>query len=1120
MRRITSLFVFLLTALLFALPAFSQDVISTAIGGGPNGMPALDANLNEPAQITVDSSGNYYIAAYTQNRVFKVSTSGELTVFAGNGLAGYSGDGVTGGAANAMLNGPNSVAADASGNVYIADYSNYVIRKVDTTNTITTIAGTQGVCGGSVSTLCEPSGVAVDTLGNLFIADTGECQVKKFVLSSLTMSIYVNTAATCGYSGDGGNATAAELNYPVAVAVDGNDNVFIADLYNYVIREVTKSNLKIKTVAGDNALGYGYSGDGGPAISAQITYVYGLTVNSAGTTVDIADFYNLRIRQFTVGGNINTVAGSGSAGFCGDGGLATAACLYYPDGVALGSSGTIYVSDTYNNRVRTFTVGGDINTVAGNGSATMSTPVNGVPANGVEFYYPWGIDEDPSGNVYVADQSNEMVRELVQSTGLVNIFAGTGVAGFTGDGGLATVAELNNPDGVARDSSGNIYISDEYNCAVREVNASTGDITTIAGIDTNEPNASCGYSGDGGPATSAQLYYPDNVFVDSKNNIYIADTENHVIRVVTAGTINTIAGIPNEPGYSGDGGPATGARLSYPSAVSEDGAGNLYIADQYNHRIREINAVTGIITTVAGNGQAGFSGDGIATQNSLYYPTGVSADVNGNLFIADQSNNRLRWVSTGGIMTTFAGNGTAGYNGDGGPATSAELYYPANLWEDASGNFLVADEYNYRVRAITAFAALNTSAGSLNFPLESVGATTPPQQLIVSAVGSVTINNISISGTSFSESDDCPSTLANTATCTVYVYFAPKAGGALTGTLTINDNGLFSSVSTVALSGTGSAISLTGAPVAFGNELVKTTSAVKSVTVKNNGTSAITMGTITLDETTDFAISSNTCPASGSTLASKKTCVISLTFTPQTTGAKKGAVIINDNDPSSPQIIGLTGTGTSNVTLAPNSIAFAATPVGAASAVTKVTLTNNTGVSITLNTPAISVTGPFLSTAATTCTNGLVIAALGTCIIDVEFKPTTVGYASGTLSVSDTDVTSPQTVALSGTGTAMRFSPASINFGSVAKGQQVSSTVTLINGGTTTVTISGYDMAGANSADFTYSAPCGPTITGGSSCTLTMYFDPSTTGAEKATFKVFDNASGSPQTLALSGTGH
>ncbi|HEV3513058.1 MAG TPA: choice-of-anchor D domain-containing protein [Candidatus Sulfotelmatobacter sp.] len=1119
MRRATTLLLLLLTAMLLTLPALAQDVISTAIGGGPSDMPALDANLSNPVAIAVDSSGNYYIAAASQNRIFKVDTTGLLTVFAGNGLPGYGGDGVTGGAANATLNNPQAVAVDGSGNVYIADTYNFVIRKVDTTSTITTIAGTQGACGGSVSNLCYPNGVAADTAGNLFIGDTSDCQVKKVVLSSLTITVFAGNG-TCGYTGDGGGPTSAEVNQPSGVAVDGSGDVFIADTNNFVIREVVKSTGKIKTVAGNNALGPGYSGDGASATSAQIYYVYKLGVNSTGTTVTVADgLYNSRIRQFTVGGNINTVAGGGSGtgcvGFSGDAGPATAACLYYPQGVAVSSTGTVYVADSYNERIRSFTVGGNINTIAGNGSTTDATVVNGVAANGVDLYYPFGVFGDPSGNIFVADDYNQMIREL--SAGVVNTYAGTGTPGFTGDGGAATSAELNYPSGVARDSSGNIYIADYYNCVIRKV--SGGTISTFAGIDTNAPSASCGYSGDGGPATSAELFYPTSVYVDSKNNVYIADYYNHVIREVTAGTITTIAGIPGQAGYSGDGGPATGARLYYPEGVAVDGAGNVYIADSTNHRIREVNAATGTISTVAGNGACTFSGDGIAIENSLCYPSAVWADVNGNLFIADTSNQRLRWVSAAGIMTTFAGSGTAGYNGDGGQATSADLYQPGGIWEDSMGNFLVADQYNFRIRGVTAFAALNTSAGSLNFPLENVGATSPAQQLILSALGPVTIANISISG-DYTESDDCPSSLPNTTTCTVYVYFAPKAGGTRTGTLTISNNGFFNSVTTVALSGTGTAISLTGAPVNFGNQLKNTTSATKNVTVKNNGSTAILMGTITLNETTDFAIASNTCPASGLNLAAKASCVIGLTFTPTTTGPKKGAVIINDNDPTSPQIIGLSGTGTSNVSLAPSAISFAATAVGTSSAVTKVTLTNKTGVSVTLSTPAITVTGPFVNAASTTCTNGLVIASLGTCIINVQFKPTAVGYASGTLSVSDTDVTSPQTVALSGTGTALRFTPASINFGTVTKGQQVSSTVSLTNAGATAVTIGGYDMVGTNSADFTYASSCGVSLAAGTSCSLTMYFTPSTTALEKATFKVYDNSPGSPQSLSLSGTGH
>jgi sugar lactone lactonase YvrE len=1103
---------FLLT-LLLTLSAFAQqDVITTKIGGGPSDMPALDADLNDPAAIAFDGSGNYYLANYNTNQIYKISSTGLLTLFAGNGLAGYSGDGVVGGATSAMLNGPNAIATDSAGNVYIADYNNFVIREVNaSTNTITTVAGTQGQCGGSTSLLCYPAGLTVDASGNLFIADTSDCQIKKFVPSTSTMTLVAGTG-TCGYTGNGASAVNAELNQPLAVAVDSSDNVFIADTYNYVVREVTASTGIIKAVAGDNV--YGFSGDKGSAVKAEISYVFALTVNSAGTLVTIADNNNFRIRQFTVGGTINTVAGDGSAGFCGDGGLATSACLYYPQGIELSSSGAYYVADQSNNRVRSFTIGGDINTVAGNGSTTQATLVNGVAPTGVTLYYPYGVYEDPSGNIFVADQYNQAVRELVAASNVVNNFAGDGIAGFLGDGGLATSAELNYPLSVARDSSGNTYIADTNNCVIRLVNTA-GDISTFVG----NANLRCGYSGDGGPATSAQLSYPYAVYVDSKNNVFIADTYNHVLREVTNGTITTIAGIPTVAGYAGDGGPALDAKLNYPTGVAEDGAGNLYIADSYNHRIRQIGVSTGIITTVAGNGTAGFTGDGIAIENSLYYPNGVSADVNGNLFIADSDNNRVRWVNSAGIMTTFAGNGTAGFNGDGGVATNAELYVPADVWEDASGNFLVADANNYRIRAITAFSELNPSAGSLTFPLESVGTTTPAQQLTLSAIGPLTINNISITGP-FTESDDCPATLANTALCTMYVYFKPTAGGTQTGTITVNDNGFFNPAPSVALSGLGSAISLTGAPLAFGNQTVKTTSTAKTVTVKNNGTTSITMGAITLDETADFAISANTCPASGATLAAGKTCTISVTFTPQTTGAKKGAVIINDNDPTTPQIIGLSGTGSSSVALSPATVNFAGTAVGTVSAASKITLTNNTGKTLTLSTPAVTVTGPFIVAGSTTCTGGAVIASKGTCVINVEFAPTAIGYASGLLSVADSDTTSPQTVALSGTGTAISFNPSSINFGTVTKGTQVSSTVTLTNSGSTTVTITGYDMVGANSPDFSYYAPCGSSLAGGGTCQLTMYFTPSTSSAEKATFKVFDNSGGSPQTLALSGTGH
>jgi hypothetical protein len=369
--------------------------------------------------------------------------------------------------------------------------------------------------------------------------------------------------------------------------------------------------------------------------------------------------------------------------------------------------------------------------------------------------------------------------------------------------------------------------------------------------------------------------------------------------------------------------------------------------------------------------------------------------------------------------------------------------------------------------------------------------------------------------------------MTNGTVCTMYVYFVPTASGNLNGNVTVNTNGFFSQTNTVNLSGLGSSMSLTGAPLSFGNQLVKTTSASKTVTVTNTGTATITMGAITLTDTTDYTLATNTCPASGKTLAGGASCTISVTFGPKSTGSKRGSVVINDSDPSTPQLIGLSGTGTSNVSLSLTSVTFAATAVGATSAATKITLTNNTGVSVTMSTPAITVTGPFLSPSSTTCTNGLVVASKGTCVINVEFKPTAVGFALGTLSVNDSDVTSPQSVALQGNGTGIKFSSGTINFGTVTRGTTVSSTVTITNVGTTNVFFTGAEFSGTQSADFSDNyndaAPCNNTAANplkpGGTCQVTVSFDPSIVGKENASYKVFDNSPGSPQSLTLTGTG-
>ncbi|HUA16647.1 MAG TPA: choice-of-anchor D domain-containing protein [Verrucomicrobiae bacterium] len=1122
MRRLTILVSLLLLALLVSLSAPAQDVITTFIGGGPNGIPATDAFLYQPYGVATDGAGNVYFAAWNQNRVFKVNTSGVISVVAGSGASNYSGDGVTGGAGNADLEHPFGVAVDSSGNVYIADEYNCVVRKVTSAKTITTIAGTAGQCNSTGSDLSYPTGLVADTSGNLFITDTNNCVVRKLVLSSGAMSVVAGTLGGCGYSGDGGTATSAKLANPQAIAIDSSGDLFISDTNNYVVREVKKSTGNISTIAGNHT--YGYTGDGNPATSAELTQVQGITVNSAGTTVTVADYNNQRIRQFTVGGNITTVAGNGTAcsGTCGEGGTATSAELYYPVGLAV-HSGTYYIGNNDNEVLDSFTVAGNLSLFAGNHSATTETIINGAPANGVQLNYPFAVANDSSNDVYIGDSHNFRIREYVKSTGLVNYFAGNGTYGYSGNGSVATDVEITYAYGVANDSSNNVYVADYNNCLIREVNTS-GAISNFAGYVNGTSAGYCGSAGDGESATNARLNGPIGVTVDSKKNVYIADFSNNAVRKVSSGTITTIAGIDGVQGFSGDGGLATNALLNRPSAMAVDKAGNVFIADTYNCRVREVLASTGIIITVAGNGSCSFSGDGLATSNAVGYPQGVAVDANDNLFIGDY-NNRVRWVAPNGIMTTVAGTGAGGFDGDGGLAIYAIMNEPTGVALDTSGNIVVSDYNNARIRKISVFPAVSTSTGSLSFGLTPVKSTSSPQTFTVSAYGPVTISNIATSG-AFSEADDCPASLTNGSTCMMYVYFAPTGSGTAQGNVTINNNGYFSQVNTVTLTGQGSAISLSGSPLSFGNQLVKTTSAAKTVTVKNNGTTAVTMGAITSTNTTDYT-ETNTCPASGSTLAGGASCTVTVKFNPQATGAKRGTIVVNDSDPSTPQLIGLSGTGTSNVSLSPTTVTFNTTAVTATSAASKITLTNNTGASITLANPAVSVTGPFVVATTTTCTPDLVIASTGTCVINVEFKPTVVGFASGSVSVFDNDVTGAQSVALQGYGTAVKFTPGSVTFGATNRGTQVYASVTITNEGKTPVAFTGGEISGANSADFSVSSNVNPPCNNGSStplqpgktCQITVYFDPSIVGSESATFKVFDNSVGSPQTMSLKGTG-
>ena len=622
-------------------PGQSYYEIQTLAGGTVPSGSALNVSVAAASSV-VDSSGNIYVCASFQNEVWKLGPTGNILLVIGTGSAGYGGD--NGAAASAQLNSPTAVALDSSGSLYIADTNNNVIRKVATSGTITTFAGN----------------------------------------------------GTPGYSGDNGPRTSAELNSPYGIAVDGTGNVYIADSGNNVIRKVATSGT-ITTFAGNGTPGY--SGDNGPATAAELNNPYGLALDTAGNLY-IADWNNFVIRKVIASGTISTIAGNGTPGSSGDNGPATSAELDYPEGLAVDSAGDLYIADWGGNRVRLVSSGGTITTFAGNGNAGFGG--DGGPAASAEVNGPSGVALDSAGNVYVADSGNYRLRKVIGGT--ITTFAGNGYENYSGDNGAAASAQLNNPDGVALDSAGNLYIADSNSSVVRKVTTG-GVITTIAGTGTY------GYSGNNGPATSAKLRTPSGLAVDSAGNLYIADSSANVVRkVATDGTITTVAG-NGVQGYGGDNGPATSASLYNPNGVAFDSAGNLYISDTNNQVIRKV-AATGIITTIAGNNAVGYGGDnGPATSAELNYPQALAVDSAGNVYIADTNNYRIRKVATTGVMTTIAGNGTQGYTGDNGPATSAEFSSPDGLSVDGSGNLFISDGHDNVVRKVTSGGTITTIAG-------------------------------------------------------------------------------------------------------------------------------------------------------------------------------------------------------------------------------------------------------------------------------------------------------------------------------------------------------------------------------------------------------------------------
>jgi len=542
-----------------------------------------------------------------------------------------------------------------------------------------------------------------------------------------------------GYSGDGGVATAAQLEYPAGIAVDAAGNVYVADMTAQAVR-VIAPNLTISTYAGLGTAGY--TGDGGAAIEAQLNAPMGLALDAAGNLY-IADSGNHAVRKVSKNGVIGTVAGIGSPGYSGDGGASTAAALDQPEGVAVDASGLLYIADTFNNRVREVAPGGIIQTVAGTGISSFSG--DGGAAASAALFLPTDVATDSGGDLYIADYGNSRIRQVAQ--GNIQTVVGSKATAVIFNQAPATTIRLNGPTGLAVDSSGDIFIAEGGigtgsglavgDYKIWKING-VGIVSTAAG------NGIESYSGDGGAATAAQMNTPSNMVLDSVGNLYVADSANNRVRRISpGGVIVTVAG-NGVAGYSGDGGPAASAMLNSPEGLAADADGNVYIADTKNNRIRKL-LPGGTIIGIAGNGNAAFFGDGgPANSASIHAPEALYSAGGGHIYIADTGNQRIRELLPDGTITTVAGNGVQGVAGDGGPAASAQLNQPAGVTLDAAGNIYIADEGNNRVRLVSTNGTISTFAGAATFALGDGGPATgaqlsAPASVALDAAGNVYI---------------------------------------------------------------------------------------------------------------------------------------------------------------------------------------------------------------------------------------------------------------------------------------------------------------------------------------------------------------------------------------------
>jgi len=1048
------------------------------------------------------------------------SQTAVITTIAGTGAFGFAGDG--GAASAAKLNSPYGIAWDKTSNlVYVADTLNNRIRAIQADGTIKTVVGS-GVAGYTPSVknalktaLNHPRGLAIDDKGRVYIADTYNNVIRLFDPSTGTITTVAGIGSP-GY-GDGVAATSAALRAPAAVALDGQGSLYIADTANQVVRQLGTDGM-LHTVAGTPGKA-GESGDNGPAILAQLSSPMGLAVRPDGDLL-IADSGNnvVRLLSGSLGAGptrqIRVLAGDGTPSFAGDkkppaqaqfaGPAAVLSTLATPALVNAAVSpvtGTRYVLDTFNHALRSFqtadsdpdnhAVGDqdadDVSTLVGNG-LPPAVPTAGQPVQlGAQLSTPMGmaLDTKNPDRAYIADTFNNVVRSVDLKTGAMTTVAGTGVAGYSGDNGQAGKATLSYPAGVAVDPAGDVFIADTYNGVIREVVAASGSISGSSRIVTVAGTGRLGFSGEGGPAAAANLYFPYGVTFDSAT------------------------------------------------------PPNLFITDSFDHRVRKVDDITNadpskrLIHTVAGDGSQDFA-DGAAAVAHFDRPWSATVDQNA-LYVADYLNHRVRRVDlASGAVTTASGLGTTGLKGDVGPATAGQLDSPRGLSPIAnSGALLVADSFNNRVRWVGVTQA-GIQRTEVNFDPTNLAGTSQPQSVTVQSTGSglLVMGAVDLGANSNDfYLDPATNTCAQVrlepgTSCSFRVAFQPRAPGTHSGNVVIPDDAA-GGQQVVKLKGEATAaVATLSPPTVLISQPANTPPASQVVNLTNNGNGLLHISSIGLDQGTDPDFSqSNNCP---SVMAPHATCAITVTMSQIAGGDKRtrvGTLTVHD-DAAGNSLSDVTAGGTSQsvpltgslaqsaVTLGPQNLTFVQN-VGSPSPSQTLMLMNSGAAPLHLS--GIRDDGDFVQT--NNCPAALAPGA--SCAVSVTFVPSATGERDGYIVVADDSLDSPQKVPVVGIATmAMaNLGPDRLTFTQNVGAASGTQTATLTNTGDGPLTIENVSATG----DYKASPHCPSFLAPHQSCTIGVTFTPQAAGDRKGSLVVTDDASAAPgtqETVRLYGFGH